>query len=40
MLVEKAGGREDSLSELPVQKNTESIFIAKFQKDQSKATEA
>lgn len=32
MLVEKAGGRENSLFELPVQKNTESIFIAKFQK--------
>lgn len=35
-LVQKDGGRENCFSELPVQKNTESVFIAKFQKDSIK----
>lgn len=35
-LVQKDGGRENCFSELPVPKNTESVFIAKFQKDSIK----
>jgi len=36
VLVQKDIGRENCFSELPVQKNTESVFTAKFQKDSIK----
>lgn len=36
MLVLKDGGRRTALAELPVQKNTEPVFIAKFQKNSIK----
>lgn len=32
----KDGGRRTALAELPVQKNTEPVLIAKFQKDSFK----
>lgn len=34
--MQKDIGRENCFSELPVQKNTESVFTAKFQKDSIK----
>jgi len=36
VLVLKDGGRRTVLSELPVQKDTEPVFIAKFQNDSIK----